>query len=467
MKKNLAFISLFGLTELYQAIARKLEPEGFSVYWITTNQCWTHTLSESGIPRDKILELVYSRSDFLSDETKSQLAPEIARCEELCDLTVNQVLLMDRFISDKYFPAIGDYVALHYRDIKRFLTDHKIDCVFAEPTNMNDLLTYMICRELDIDYVSPRDMRIPAGHMVFFEGYQQERIVPRSGGGPDINGREFIEEFAEKRSTPFYFEKFKTKRVIYPGKIFKAIGRRIQAARVLKQASLTHYDAWGRVKLTARRTIGSFYLRRICKYDQLADIQGKIAYYGLHVQPENAVDVLGSYRSDQLKLIKDIRRALPVDATLVIKEHPNFLGQRTRRFFTELRNIPNVKLLRHDVSSFDVYSRAGLVVTISGTMAYEAGLLGIPAVTLSPMYFGGLSSVHYCSSLGDLKELTHRLLQGTERDQDADCAEIERLVGHSYKAWWSDPYFDRSSLSEENVDNLARAFRTMLSDDTH
>jgi hypothetical protein len=462
---NLVFVSLFGLTELYQAVGRRLEAEGHSVFWITTNQHWTFRLTRDGVPREQILELVYRRSDFLDRETKDRLQKELVRCEAGCDLTVNQCLLMDRFLAERPVAEINEYVYLYYRDIKRFLVENRADYVFAEPTNLNELLTYMICRELDIRYRSPRDMRFPSGRMVFFKGYRQEEIVPRQEPEAGVDGRALIEEFVRKQAAPFYFDRFKGERVVQPGRILRAIRRRLGMAKTLRQPSLTHYDAWGRVKLTVSRSARSFYMRRLCRFDALDSIDGRLAYYGLHVQPENAVDVLGSYFSDQLKLIKDMRRALPSDTTLVIKEHPTFLGQRSVRFFRELRRLPNVKLVDYRVSSFDIYRRADVVLTVSGTTAYEAGLLGIPAVTFSRMYFDGLSTVYYCSGVTGLKALLEQIRAAGPRNLEADSATMAELVGNSYPAWWSDPFFGRSSLSDENISNLSRAFLGLLSYD--
>jgi hypothetical protein len=122
-------------------------------------------------------------------------------------------------------------------------------------------------------------------------------------------------------------------------------------------------------------------------------------------------------------------------------------------------------LVHHDLSSFELYRRADLVVTISGTTAYEAGLLGVPAITFSPIYFGRLSSVHYCSDMAELKPLVHRLMTSFERDFEADCEFMSELVGNSYDALWGDPFFDETVMAPGNIDNLARAFLDLVHDD--
>ena len=463
--RNIVFVSLFGLTELYWEIARELHDDSITIYWITTNEFWTRYLVVKGVPRDNILQLIYDPSDFLDETASVLLKAEIARCEAKCDLSINQVLLMDRFLGEKPRLDINDYIYLYYRDIKRFLLDKKVTCVFAEPTNANDLITYMICRELGIGYVSPRDMRYPPKRLVFFDGYRQETVLSRLDQPDEIDGGDLIEKFARRKPTPYYFDKLNGMKIVYPGKIARSAIRRMKLKRLVTGRSLTHYDAWGRIKLTAGRSRNSFYMRHLCRYSSLESLEGRLAFFGLHVQPENSIDVLGSYVSDQLKLIKDIRRALPFDMTLIIKEHPNCLGMRRPKFFRELKKIPNVKLVRHDVSSFELYQKVSLVLTVSGTVAYEAGLLGIPAVTFSPMYFGGVSSVRYCADPARLKDVAAGLSEGFARDVEADKAFMTSLAARSYDAYWADPQFDDTVLQNDNIVKLSHAFRTLLSHD--
>lgn len=463
--RRILFIGLFSLSELYVAIARRLPPDTFRIFWISTNEQWTGYLVAHGVRRDDILELIYRPGDFLDETARETLTPQITRCEQLSGLSVNQVLMMDRFLNARPRPDINEHVYLYYRDIKRFLQARKVSCVFAEPTNAGDLLTYMICRELNIRYLSPRDMRYPPKRLVFFEGFRQDNIVSRTGDQVPADGCKLIEEFARSQVTPYYFARLNRMRVIYPGKIARAAIRRLKLRSVVSGHSLTHYDAWGLVKKTIRRAVNSFYLRRLRRYDNIGALPGKLAFFGLHVQPENSIDVLGPFVSDQLKLIKDIRRALPFDVTLVVKEHPNFLGLKSAGFFRQIGKIPNVRLIRHDVSTFDIYRRVSLVITISGTAAYEAGLLGIPAVTFSPMYFGGLSSVVFCPDTARLQEQVQPLLDGFQRDFDADCTFMESLVQKSFDAYWADPLFDRSVLEPENIARLAAAFMNVLGHD--
>lgn len=462
MKRRIVLVSIFDLTRVFYKIAEALRAAGHDVFWITTQEIWTNWLKEQGERDEEILQLVYSPEKFLSSGEKKALMPQIVAAEANADLTVNQAMMMDQFIMQKNKPDINDYMYLYYRDIKAFLRRVDATDIIAEPTNSNELLTYMLCRELNIRFLSPRDMRYPTNRLLFFNGYLQNNIIPGGINDTGQTGKDLIDSFEIKKAAPYYFKKNSKMSALAPKKLASAARNRSLRKKIDSGNSLTHHDMSGRVKLALKRTINSRYMRHIYKYDRLEDIGNAIAFYGLHVQPESSIDVLGSYFSHQLKLIQDIRRALPFDTTLVVKEHPNFLGIKSLEFFEALRRIPNVALVKHDVSSFDIYERASIIFTVSGTPAYEAGLLGLPAVMFAPMFFSGLSSVHFCTDMTKLRELVYFLLTEFKRDYDADCAFMETLMENSHPGFWSDPVNYPRVLDNDNVEKLQDAFLRVI-----
>ena len=464
MGKSIVFLSIFDLTKVQYAITQGLSDRGHTIHWITTNELWTDWLVGKGVDRSAIQQLVYTESDFVSADEKSRLVSEIVAAENEADLTVNQSLMMDRFVMYKNKPDINEYMLLYYRDVKRLLLQVHADFVFAEPTTINELMTYLICRELGIPFLFPADMRFPQRRVLFYSGYGQGSAyasMPPSGNDVE-RGRRLIQQFAENHSVPMNFKKLSGEQVVTARRAAASSVNRIKLLFRGSRKGLTHHDLAERLRTIVRRVVNGFYLRHVCCYDSLNNISGRIAFYPLHVQPEASIDVFGSFFNDQLKLIKDIRRALPFDVTLVVKEHPHFLGQRGPSFFRQLRRLPNVRLVRHSVSTFDIYARASLVLTVTGTAAYEAGLLGIPAITFAPMFFGGLSTVRCCSDVTKLKDLALEMLRGVPRNLEADCRFLDDLVGRSFEGYWTDPLSDPSVLEPENIRLLRRAFAQVV-----
>lgn len=465
MSKKIVFISIFDLTCLFYEIAQGLKKHGHEIFWITTNEIWTQWLIDRGVSPEDIKQLVYDKSKFVNGSERQRIVNEIVRSEEDSSLTINQSMLMDQFLEQKQKPDINEYMLLYYRNIKQFLIDKKATHVVAEPTNSNEMIAYMVCNELGIKYISPRHIRYPSDRLLFFDSYLQNKPIERRNSDNGINGRQLIEDFVSRKPAPYYFAKHNKTKTLDPRKIIWSIGNRIKRFQTDSGRGLTHHNLSGRIGLALRRTINSQYMRRFQKYDDLDSIKGKIAFYGLHVQPEASIDVLGSYFSDQLKLIKDIRRALPFDFTLVVKEHPNFLGIKSIDFFRKLKRIPNVALVRHDISTFDIYKLSKIIFTVSGTAGYEGGMLGIPVITFCPIYFDGLSSVHTCTDVTQLNKLVNQLLSSFERDYEADCEFMNQMVGNSYLGFWTDPVLYPDVVGRENVSQLCEAFLDVVKQD--
>ena len=460
MPRNVVFVSIFDLTRVFYEMAVALTERGHRVSWITTNELWTDWLKRQGVAEHDILQLVYDRSAFVGEDEKARLVPEIVAAEANSDLTVNQSLIMDRFVIFKNKPDINEYMFLYYRDIKRFLQEKQADIVFAEPTNCNEMMTHIVCGELSVPLVAPWDMRYPARRTIFCPGYDQATlaVADESTEVEPETGHQLIDDFAARQERPFSFKKFNEQKIIDSRKAARVTANRLRLLHPSSRRHLTHHDFSERLRNALGRIVNGFYMRHICRHDQLDNIPGKLAFYPLHVQPESSIDVQGSFFSDQLKLIKDIRRSLPFDMTLVIKEHPNFLGQRGPSFFRQLRRIPNVKLVPYSMSTFDIYRRTAIVFTVTGTAAYEAGLLGIPAVTFAPMYFGGFSTIRHCGDVTRLKEVVFDLIQDRRRDRANDDRFMAQLMMQSHEGYWTDPLFDPAVMADENIQCLQKAF---------
>ncbi len=456
MKKTICFISIFELTKVFYEISIVLEKQGHRCIWITTNKKYTSWLLEKGVKKEFIIELVFDSKDFLGPEAIEEITDEIVSIERDANITVNLAMLADRFIMDKQDENINQYMILYFYSIKKFLTTNNVDMVFCEPTNSNEMIAWMVCQSLGVIFLHPQNLRIPDSRFFFQQGAFSGRMYSPENNNCSIIGSDFINNFFNKKPQPRYFHL--NKKMISPRKLMSSVVSRLKTDLFLKKNHLTHHALNNRISLLTRRILNSFYLKYLFKYNGLESIVGRIAFYGLHVQPESSIDISSPYYSDQLNLIKCIRRSLPFDTALIIKEHSNFLGIKPLSFFHELKKIPNTYIIHHDISIFEVLKCSDIVFTVSGTSAYEAGLLGIPAVTFSDVFFNGFSSVHYCNNLSELKALVFYLLDEFKNDKVADGLFVEKIWKKSYNGYWSDPYSAPSVLEHDNINDICEGF---------
>ena len=84
---------------------------------------------------------------------------------------------------------------------------------------------------------------------------------------------------------------------------------------------------------------------------------------------------------------------------------------RPRWYYKKLKKIPNVKLIKPNIPSFDLIAKAKLVVTITGTAGWEASFLKKPVITFGNIFYNRLSFVKNCRSYEDLPLIVKNQLE--------------------------------------------------------
>lgn len=128
------------------------------------------------------------------------------------------------------------------------------------------------------------------------------------------------------------------------------------------------------------------------------------ALFALHHQPEMTTMIFAPFWQDQLTLVENIARSLPVGMRLYVKEHVPMLGMRPISYYERLRRIPNVVLVEPYSSSLELARRAALVLTITGTIGIESLLLGRPLVTFGRIFYNAVDGVRKVRAIEDLPE---------------------------------------------------------------
>jgi hypothetical protein len=110
-------------------------------------------------------------------------------------------------------------------------------------------------------------------------------------------------------------------------------------------------------------------------------------YFALHVEPESSTMVVSPYHTNQLAVIEALTKAMPLSMQLIVKEHPTMLGRRPAGFYKHIEAIPGVTLVAPQESSIALVNNAAITATITGTVAWEAILLGKPALIVGDSPF--------------------------------------------------------------------------------
>ena len=151
-------------------------------------------------------------------------------------------------------------------------------------------------------------------------------------------------------------------------------------------------------------------------YDKV-DLTEDFAFYPLHLEPESATLLMAPFWTDQINLITQIAKSLPLRFKLYVKEHPSMIGYRTHAYYKKLKKIPNVKLIDAGLSSFDLVQKTKLVITITGTVGWEAILSKKPVITFGYVHYNKLSAVKKCENIERLPYLIKEQLKNFQYNE--------------------------------------------------
>jgi hypothetical protein len=123
--------------------------------------------------------------------------------------------------------------------------------------------------------------------------------------------------------------------------------------------------------------------------------------FPMHVHPEASTSVEAFGWMDDEALVKNIRNCIPIGCDLIVREHPNAIGSRGASFYKKIGSIPNVYV---DFGS-DVYALTSSsmgVITLGGTLGYEAAVRGFPVFNLVASFYNVSENVVFCPNLYEL-----------------------------------------------------------------
>jgi capsule polysaccharide export protein KpsC/LpsZ len=174
--------------------------------------------------------------------------------------------------------------------------------------------------------------------------------------------------------------------------------------------------------------------------------------------------VMSPGHTDQIAVIEGLAKSLPLDATLVVKEHGSMIGRRPSGFYRRIARLPRVAVVPAQWSSFELIRDAALVCAITGTAAWEAALLGVPVLVMGQPHYAYLpQGVMRCTDLSALPETVPAALAQTA------CPEIdlELFIAAMYQRSFAMPpgfIWGDAPVEPADWDGCARAYARAIID---
>ena len=137
----------------------------------------------------------------------------------------------------------------------------------------------------------------------------------------------------------------------------------------------------------------------------------KFYYFPLQTEPEARILIDYPFFNNQINLIENIARCLPIDTMLYVKEHPI---QKTKLWrsideYKKILDLPNVKLVHHSINSQEIIKKSLGVITLGGAVGIEAIKLKKPVIIFGNEYYDVISSVFKTDSFYELIKIFKRI----------------------------------------------------------
>ncbi|MBF7081591.1 UDP-N-acetylglucosamine 2-epimerase [Desulfallas sp. Bu1-1] len=461
---NIAFITCFYKTIFFKAIADNLMNLGYNVYWISTSNKWSRWLINQGVNRQDIIVL---RRDFanLWQVSEKDLIYLLDKFERETKENIKTIFYMDRVVSKWEWSEARKYIIYLITNIEYFINKNNIKVIFGEATAIHEVLSAIICKQKNIHFLCPHTLRIPSNRFAFFKGYLQSDFHVIKASEEDyqyINeALTVISKVVNEGMRPNYWHWSNSKPKYNLSMISTIFSKTIEALTESKtDATVKPLFYHFKYEKKFLKPVRYLLANKMSIFEEPKE--EKYVLYTLHKQPESSLDVLGVKYQNQIELIKTIAMNLPHNVVLYVKEHANCLGDRPIVELKRIKQIPGVKLINPFVDIHKLIKRSELVITVSGTVAFEAGLHNKRAVTLSKMFFNSLSSVTYLDNINMIANYIQGKCSKSNKENKEDVLALAHMLANSFEGIISDPKSAPICMSESNIQAVSQGFIEVL-----
>lgn len=344
------------------------------------------------------------------------------------------------------------WLQLNYSNIERIIDDFKPDVIIdTDCAELGRTVLSEIAYTNSIPYMTLEYPRYETYKCISFQlGYGIESyIVNKYKKNYALNDNDLLEEIE-------YVKGFKKQKSImakeykgdvtssYKGLSFMEVARRMKGhiSYFIEQDFLAHNLRFKKINpilypdsFQYIKFYSNYYRRKnkLMKKNMyfFNPVEGeKYVYMPLHLIPESSTFVKSPFYINEYNIIEAVSKALPIGWYLYVKEHQAMIGERGEDFYNRVNRIPNAKMvqLNYYKDPKPWIKKSQTVVTITGTSAYEAALMGKHAIVFGDIPFGVIDGIHRVDSFESLPELFRTIQNETNLDNEHSCAAYIRTV---------------------------------------
>lgn len=440
---SICFVANFHKTVLFHRLSSELSTIA-NVYWIVSKQEQFKFLVDN-YGKERVL--------YINRSNIQKVQPIVD------DFRLHELVYGDRVF--KYEIENGlKFLQNVQQPLYNFFKLNKIRFVFGEIAWAHEVLIQRMAKkriELNCTYLQFNVIRMPSRRFAFFRGETEFDMIEFEGAP---NAEQII-----KIEKPAYLkinDKIVRDSISISGRL-KRFKRFLTGENIEKNDPNVIVNLLTRFKVAVAEEVNrsSYRLLSTTSFEEIKE--ENYIFYGFQKQPESSLDVSGRYYEDQLAILTNLWRLLPAGWKLVAKEHTNAIGDRSLSFYKKLLKYPNFILAHEKIDSKLLIENSKLVVTVSGTIGYEAGLMKKPAVTLAPVFFNKINFCRFVpfDTLTSYENLT-TLIEELKSQKDNRLEFTNYILKNSFEGYISDYVTDPSVMEEDNIRQIVHAFSRLI-----
>lgn len=185
----------------------------------------------------------------------------------------------------------------------------------------------------------------------------------------------------------------------------------------------------------------------------------KYIYFPLQYQPECTSIPQGGVYGDQSMIVQLLSDVLPEGFMLLVKPHPNTSYLTDDNFYRRITSYNNVILLPTETDTYRLIDNACAVVTITGTVAWEAVTRGIPVIMFGYMFYQYAPLVYHVKSRKDCENALDEIINRKEHVEEQLQAFLYELDKYLYEGYMEDEYMSFCKITmEDNINNSVKGY---------
>jgi hypothetical protein len=390
--------------------------------------------------------------------------------EEQSGISIQRMIAAERHLQTLPYDRLLRLIELLYRRLETLFEDDAPDFVFTESVSCLTSYVYLsLARIYDVPFWQAMSARMENLIAMSDRGLQDwqltterfERLQAEGLSDEDrIEVVNFVSGFREKPSRPSHmkarqhFQAFSKEDV---GTLWTLVKR-----RSIEPENPTLYRPTQAIFSRGSRVVRAELSKRLNLFER--PVEGEqYVLYPIHFQPEATTLVQAPYYLDQAALIEDLAKSLPVGYRLYVKEHFSNRGRRALSFYNRIRAVPAARLLGPDEDSWKLLANASAVATITGSMGWEALLLGKPVVSFGKVFYAECPLVHRANEYPKdewYRVMTRALLEH-EHDEEMLLMFVSAVLRTTFPGFVKNASTFPRALSAENIQNVAKAYATV------